>query len=256
MTKLQAHRGVSSDYPENTMIAFRAAVNEGYSIIELDPKYTADGEFVMLHDHSLKRTARDKNGNAPDALIRDVTLAQAREYEYGSWMDESFRGETIPTLAEVLDFSEENPTVPLKFDNVWTTFPDELRAAFLAQIRERGERVSVGLTCGTLESLKQAANTLPRAALHYDGGDLSEDTLDAVSRIAEGHELIIWICHDNPRTSWFKGEKATPELCDRVRKHAKIGIWLINKPDEFCEAENVLHADYVETNGQLKPSRT
>jgi glycerophosphoryl diester phosphodiesterase len=126
MTKLQAHRGVSYEYPENTIIAYQAAVDQGYGIIELDPKYTSDGKIVMLHDKSLKRTARDENGEAPELNIADITLDEARSYEYGSWKNERFKGEKIPTLSEVLDFAEENPTVPLKFDNVWTTFPEEI----------------------------------------------------------------------------------------------------------------------------------
>ena len=42
--KLQAHRGVSSDCPENTMAAFRCAALQGYDVIELDPDYTKDGK--------------------------------------------------------------------------------------------------------------------------------------------------------------------------------------------------------------------
>ena len=42
--KLQAHRGVSTEYPENTMASFEAAVLQGYDVIELDPNYTADGQ--------------------------------------------------------------------------------------------------------------------------------------------------------------------------------------------------------------------
>lgn len=254
MTKLQAHRGVSSEYPENTIIAYRAAVDQGYAIIELDPKYTADGKFVMLHDKSIKRTARDKNGNTRDILIRDITLEQAREYEYGSWKDERFKGEQLPTLSDVLDFSEKNPNVPLKFDNVWTKFPEELRIAFLDEIAERGDRVNIGLTCGTLESLEQASNALPLATLHYDGMDLSEETLRRVAEIAAGHRPIIWICYDTPETAWFKGEKASVNLCERVRKYGEIGIWLLSRREELATAVLEFHADYVETNGRIKPN--
>ena len=79
MTLLQAHRGVSSEYPENTMAAFRASVEQGYDLIELDPKHTADGKFVILHDKTLARTARDADGNAPDYAIKDITLQKAQE---------------------------------------------------------------------------------------------------------------------------------------------------------------------------------
>ena len=45
--RLQAHRGVCSECPENTLAAFQTAIDEGYSIIEMDPRYTADGTIVM-----------------------------------------------------------------------------------------------------------------------------------------------------------------------------------------------------------------
>ena len=190
MTKLQAHRGVSYEYPENTILAYQAAVDQGYGIIELDPKYTLDGKFVMLHDKSLKRTARDKNGIAPELNIADITLEQARSYEYGSWKDEKFKGEKIPTLSDVLDFAEENPTVPLKFDNVWTKFPDDIRKAFLEEIAERKGSVNVGMTCDSLESLQEVANSIPWATLHYDGIDLFENFLKIVKETFEDKEIV------------------------------------------------------------------
>ena len=151
MALLQAHRGVSSEAPENTLAAFRMSVEQGYDLIEMDPKYTADGKFVILHDRSLKRTARDADGNAIDLKIAEVTLAQAQQYEYGSWFSEEFRGEHIPELWEILDFAQANPSIPIKIDNVWETFPEDLRAAFLDEIAARGEQVAnIGFTCRTL----------------------------------------------------------------------------------------------------------
>ena len=253
MARLQAHRGVSFEYPENTIVAYQAAVDQGYAIIELDPKYTLDNKFVMLHDHSLKRTARNDEGVAPEVNIEDITLEQAKGYEYGSWKDEKFKGEGIPTLSDVLDFSEKNPNVPLKFDNVWTSFPDELRKAFLNEIAEREGKVNVGITCNTLESLEEVAKTLPWATLHYDGMDLSEYLLKTVLAIANKRELFIWVCYDLPDLSWFKGEKATPELCERVRKYGKLGIWIISTHEELETAVLNFKADLIETNGRVKP---
>ena len=253
MTKLQAHRGVSYEYPENTMIAYQAAIDQSYGIIELDPKYTADGKIVMLHDWSLKRTARNENGEQRDIRINEITLAEAQSYEYGSWKGEQFKGEKMPTLSDVLDFSEKHTDVPIKIDNVWNKFPDEIRADMLAEVAERGDRVNVGFTCSTPEALAEAASTNPLAALHYDGIDVSEDTLKKISEIASGHKLVIWLCYDTPVTKWYKGERASAELCERVRKYGEIGIWLLAEREELCEAVLDFKADYVETNGKLKP---
>lgn len=59
----QAHRGVSCEAPENTMSAFIAAVKQGYDVIELDPAMTKDGKFVVLHDETINRTARNIDGS-------------------------------------------------------------------------------------------------------------------------------------------------------------------------------------------------
>ena len=252
MTKLQAHRGVSYEYPENTMIAYQAAIDQGYGIIELDPKYTADGKIVMLHDKSIRRTARDKNGESHDIQISELTLDEAREYEYGSWKGEQFKGEQIPTLSDVLDFSQKNPTVPLKLDNVWTRFPEEIRRSFLNEIAERGSAVNVGVTCGTAEAVKEVIDVIPDAYIHYDGTDLSEQTLVEISELANG-QLTVWVCYDLPHLSWFKGEKASVELCERVRKYGKLGIWILSTREELEDAVVNLGADFVETNGKIKP---
>lgn len=254
MALLQAHRGVSSEYPENTLAAFRASVEQGYDLIELDPKYTADGKFVILHDGSLKRTGRDANGEARDIKIKEITLAQAQEFEYGSWKAPEFKGEPIPTLADVLDFAAANPTMPFKIDNCWEKFPDDLRAAFLEEIAARGEAVAnIGFTCRTLECLEQAATRFPQAMLHYDGPSLDAETLDKVKKIAEGHRLAIWVCYDNELTQWFKGPKATAELCDFVRGYGEVGVWILSKREELERAVLECHADIIETTGHLKP---
>ena len=61
---VQAHRGVSTEYPENTMPAFAASYEQGYPIIEFDPLFTADGECVVIHDKTVNRTCRNADGSA------------------------------------------------------------------------------------------------------------------------------------------------------------------------------------------------
>ncbi len=254
MVKLQAHRGVSSEYPENTIAAFQASVDEGYDIIECDPKYTSDGEIVILHDKTLNRTARTANGEklADPVEIYKISFAEARSYDYGLWKDEKFRGEKIPTLVELLDFAKETK-IPIKIDNVWEKFPDEIKEKMFATIESYGDSVNIGFTCAKLDTLKLAAERFPAATLHYDGGDLSKETLDTVAEIAKGHKLFVWVCFDNDMTKWFKGSKATPELCNFVRQYGELGIWILSKRDELPAAINDFGAEIIETTGHIKP---
>ena len=91
-----AHQGASSLAPENTMAAFRKAVDLGADGLELDVHLSRDGRLVVIHDEQLNRTT---NGRG---LVKDHTLAELRELDAGSWFSPEFAGERLPALEEVL----------------------------------------------------------------------------------------------------------------------------------------------------------
>ncbi len=95
--KIIAHRGLSALYPENTMIAFRKALELPVDAIEFDVHPTRDGALVLTHDDTLDRCS---NGAGP---VRDYTLAELAKLDFGSWKAPEFTGIAIPTLQEVLD---------------------------------------------------------------------------------------------------------------------------------------------------------
>lgn len=94
-----AHRGASAYYPENTMAAFRGALEMNAEMIELDVMLSKDGVPVVFHDATL-----DDHTNG-SGNIGDYTLSQLRDLDAGSWFDSTFAGEKIPTLEEVLAFA-------------------------------------------------------------------------------------------------------------------------------------------------------
>ena len=91
-----AHRGFNTIAPENSLPAFGAAVAMGAEEIEFDLWYTKDGEVVSMHDSTLDRVS-DGTGK-----IRDYTLAELRELDFGSKRGEAFKGMRIPTFEEIL----------------------------------------------------------------------------------------------------------------------------------------------------------
>lgn len=91
-----AHRGVSGTYPENTLSAFKAAATLPIYGVEFDVHLTKDGEMVVIHDEEIDRTA---NGTG---YVKDMTLAELQQYDFGCKFSEAFIGEKIPTLDEVL----------------------------------------------------------------------------------------------------------------------------------------------------------
>lgn len=100
-----AHRGASGHAPENTMAAFRRAVELGAEFIETDLHLTRDSQLVAIHDDTLDRTT-----NA-SGLVTSYTLAELRRLDAGAWFGPEFAGQRIPTLDEILAFAREHDIV-------------------------------------------------------------------------------------------------------------------------------------------------
>jgi len=91
-----AHRGSSHDAPENTLAAFNLAWKQNADGIEGDFWLSRDGQVVCCHDHTTGRTA------GVDLEIARSTLDELKKLDVGHWKSDSFAGERIPTLQEVI----------------------------------------------------------------------------------------------------------------------------------------------------------
>ena len=107
-----AHRGASAYAPENTLAAFRRALELGADALELDVRLTRDGEVVVAHDATLLRMTGDPRRVAQCTLaeLRAVDAGARFSANAGATFPFAGRGVLVPTLAEVL---EEFPAVPL-----------------------------------------------------------------------------------------------------------------------------------------------
>ena len=106
-TKVFAHRGAMGDYPENTLLAFKKALDAGCDGLEIDVHLSRDGEVVVIHDEDIARTT-DGEG-----AVRDMTLESLRKVsagvtfsDYKYYDREVWKREKIPALNEVLALSE------------------------------------------------------------------------------------------------------------------------------------------------------
>jgi glycerophosphoryl diester phosphodiesterase len=90
-----AHRGACQQAPENTLAAFRRAIELGAQAIELDTKLTADGHAIVLHDPTLDRTT------SGSGRVRDKSLLELSGLDAGAHFDPTFSGEPIPRLEDV-----------------------------------------------------------------------------------------------------------------------------------------------------------
>ncbi|HBM80258.1 MAG TPA: hypothetical protein DD426_05390 [Clostridiaceae bacterium] len=96
-----AHRGSSGYYPENTMLSFEKAVEDGCDGIETDVQMTRDGVLVLIHDEKVDRTT---NGTGH---VGDYTYDELLKLDAGSWKSEKFSGCRIPAFEDLLEFAKE-----------------------------------------------------------------------------------------------------------------------------------------------------
>ncbi len=149
-----AHRGAKTQAPENTLTAFRLAIQQGADGVELDARLTADGEVVVFHDERLERTT-DGRGR-----VRRFPLAELKGLDAGAHFSPDYSGERIPTLREV--FSELDGSA--RFDIELTDYLDlfgPLAGRVLRLVREFRVEERVVITSFNPAALLKARQIYP-----------------------------------------------------------------------------------------------
>ncbi|MCC7377124.1 MAG: glycerophosphodiester phosphodiesterase family protein [Verrucomicrobiales bacterium] len=113
-----AHRGEHSRAPENSLLAFRHAIEAGLDYVELDVRRTKDGHHVLMHDRSVDRTT-DGHGR-----VDELDFATLRGFKLRDATKPAAEWQTVPTFEEALaackgrisiylDFKDGDPTLIL-----------------------------------------------------------------------------------------------------------------------------------------------
>jgi glycerophosphoryl diester phosphodiesterase len=207
------HRGASRDYPENTIAAFRAAIEAGAQMCELDVQLTRDDAVVVIHDETVDRTTNGKGA------VAEMSLADLKRLDAG-------RGERIPTLDEVLAATAGKCglNIELKAGKVehevavlmrkWGAMDTSMVSSFewdkLATIRELDPGIRLGVLAEkNAPAMVQKAGELHAYAInpHFDlvTPALCEDAH------ARGLKVLVWTVD-------------VPELMGRLIAHGVDGI--------------------------------
>jgi len=214
-----AHRGLSGAAPENTMAAFQAAADLGVGF-ELDVTLSATGEVVILHDDTLGRTT---NGRGE---IGDFSLAEIKALDAGSWFDEAFAGESIPTLREVLErfggvvpidieIKDRKPHEPLadavvseieRAGLVDKVFVTAFNPYMLVRVREKNPDIRRGMLTATFkdEDLSLIEKVILRRLLFrgkVKPAIIAEEQVRIKKRKVKkwhrhGYEVLVWTVND------------------------------------------------------------
>ena len=110
-----SHLGFSQMCPENTECAVIMAAKLGYDSCIVVPKETSDGEIVCIHDDTINRTARDKNGNKLDCdlSVCELTLSNLLEYDFGIYKNKYWNNQKILTMDNFLSLCKDYDISPI-----------------------------------------------------------------------------------------------------------------------------------------------
>ena len=216
MSIVLGHRGASGYAPENTLEAFKLAMDMGADGFELDVHLSKDGELVVIHDETVDRTT-DGTG-----FVGEMTLAELKALD-ASNHKEGYKGAKIPTLAEVYDLIRDTNhivNVEIKTDNI---FYPQLEEKVLALEKEKGMEGRIVYSSFNHYTVKKIRALAPDAQIGMLFGDVLVEPYDYCKSV--GANLL----HPS------KANLNVPGFAEKA-KEAGLGmnVWTVNE-EEYME---------------------
>jgi glycerophosphoryl diester phosphodiesterase len=216
-----AHRGDSAHRPENTLASFASALEIGVSLVELDVQLTADGHVVVLHDPTVDRTT-DGRGEVGRMTLTEVRALSAG---YPDKFKDAWRGERVPTLAEVLALVHDRSRVmiEIKKESVSDDAEGGIEARTIAEVRRLGLVDRVALISFDHRALVRCRELAPEITRgHLFGRTPPDDEMVPAARdVACGIVM--------PHKS-----RLSEAVAARVREAGlKLATWVVDEPEEL-----------------------
>jgi len=212
-----AHRGASAYAPENTLAAFRLALQQGADGIELDAKLSADQQIVVIHDQTVDRTTPHHGA------VRDFRLSDLRKMDAGSHFDIAFKGEAIPTLEEVFKAVGQLTYINVELTN-YASITDSLPARAVELVRQYklAHRVLFSsFNPIALARVRRLAPEIPIGLLAFPGrkGGLARSVLGRLLHYQSLHPEV---------------NDVNPALVNRVHRQGnKMVVWTVNQTEQM-----------------------
>lgn len=203
-----AHRGDPIGFPENTLAAFRSALDQGADLVELDFRQSADGHLVVIHDRTVDRTTDSRARlHRKDIEVSSLSMAELAALDAGSWKDARHRGLTIPSLDAALNLIQEGAITMIEHkagdaDTLVGLLRDEALLAqvivqsfdwqWLRQVHRAEPRITIAaLGEGAIDAEKlEGLQGTGACMLHWRYEDLSPESIDMLK--AAGYLLCTY----------------------------------------------------------------
>lgn len=282
--RFTAHRGAESSAPEETEFAFRRALELGFSVLEADIRKTSDGQYVLLHDETLDRTARvfDAEGNLiggrpseipngtevydrhgvkfesaeavrklATAKIDTLTFAEADRFDYSITLEKYHLGGSkanpIVKLSSFIDFCRRhNATARIELRS-------ELEQADLRAIHaittEGGMEKQVEYASFDLGLLSQISTLSPSAALTLPVGSVPDDALIKNFAQLKTPTNKLWLSASKTIINW---DDAVNKILEA--NNIALEVWTLTKKSEYDAVKNAYVSGIISADS-FQPSQ-
>jgi glycerophosphoryl diester phosphodiesterase len=204
-----SHRGEHLHHPENTMPAFRAAVEAGADFIEVDVRTTSDGRLVLQHDGTVDRCT---NGHGE---VSKMTFEEIRKLDAGAKFNPEFAGTQVPTFEEALDCARGK--IGVYIDSKQISAKDLVDAVgkyklddnvvvygglnLHREVQKLNSRIKIMPEAGTLEFATKFLEELHPKVVAFDARDWKDDII-AVVKAAKADLYVDRLGLADSPTAW------------------------------------------------------
>ena len=214
--KVIGHRGASAYAPENTLAAFRLALEQGAHGIELDVMRTVDNRLAVIHDFTVERVS---NGSG---AVASKTIAELKALDFGVKYHKNYANERLPLLDEVLDFLSGNELLlNIEIKSMPGFYDEELNKLVAAAIDKSGLSDRIIISCFEHKALTDMKKLRPglKTAMLYS------KAIDKVWEYAK--EIGVDYIHPQHQTI----DKDCVASCHA--NNIGVNAWTVNKPEDI-----------------------
>lgn len=210
--KLIAHRGESHLAPENTLSAIDLAWQLGDEIVEIDIHLTTDKRLILSHDATTTRTA------GVNLTVSETDSAELAKLDVGKWKGESFVGERMPLLDDVLASLPPGKRLFIEIKSGPETAPYLKKV--IHQHAKRSRVTVIGFDLETVSRFKEIAPSIPVYWLLWSGEPYDPKLIDiALERRLDGLNV--------------NSNRLDKAFADAVKaKGLKLYVWTVDDPNE------------------------
>ena len=209
--------------PENTLPSFILAKNIGWDGVEFDVAFTSDNEPVIIHDKTVDRTS-DGTGT-----VAEMTLAELKALDFGSWFSTNFTGTRIPTFEEAIQVCQRHSIHAYIELHLFATYTQERVNNLVRIVNKYDMWNNVSWISGSLDYLGFVHNADKRMRLGYATSSFTDSEADQLLSLKE-HNLIF---------ADLESSHLTAEIAARCEdKHIPLEVFISTDSDSILDVAN------------------